>query len=69
MFHSKTESLGLTTISKHEKANESRMPHSRQIFWVFVFSHYGKKGRLRFDLVYRIKMTINHLGRLAIHTC
>ena len=36
MLYSKTESLGLTTISKHEKANESRMVQSRHILWVFV---------------------------------
>ena len=46
------------------------MAQSRQIFWVFVcLATMVKKGRPRFDLVYRIKITINHLGRVTIHTC
>ena len=36
MFYTKTESLGLTIILKYEKANESQVAQSRQIFWVFV---------------------------------
>ena len=69
MFYSKTESLGLTTISKYEKAKKFRMAQSRQIFWVFVCLASMVKNADRVLMWFSHKMTINNSGRLAIQTC